>query len=156
MEEKTERPLVRALRFAETGEDDDYDIEYYFNYLATLRIFGEMVDFEKITRTLGIEPTRQLRKGCLRPTTNKISESDAWFFEVPLAETESLQEHIDYLWRILKPHKDFLLELKKRYTVDVFLGYRSNCDHAGIEVPARSLEMFMELGIPFGLSIIVI
>jgi hypothetical protein len=39
--------------------------------------------------------------------------------------------------------------------VDVFLGYRSNCDTAGIEVPHTSLEMFSELQIPFGLSIIV-
>jgi hypothetical protein len=39
--------------------------------------------------------------------------------------------------------------------VDVFLGYRSNCDHAGVEVPHESLEMFIELRIPFGVSIII-
>jgi len=48
-----------------------------------------------------------------------------------------------------------LLELKKSLTVDVFLGYRSSCDHAGIEVPHTSLEMFTELEIPFGVSIII-
>lgn len=39
--------------------------------------------------------------------------------------------------------------------MDVFLGYRTNCDTAGIEVPHTSLEMFSELKIPSGISIIV-
>ncbi len=39
--------------------------------------------------------------------------------------------------------------------VDVFLGYRSNVDYAGVEVPYTCLEMFTELEIPFGLSIVV-
>jgi hypothetical protein len=37
----------------------------------------------------------------------------------------------------------------------VFLGYRSDCDTAGVEVPYTSLEIFIELEVPFGLSIIV-
>jgi hypothetical protein len=38
----------------------------------------------------------------------------------------------------------------------VFLGYRSNCETAGFEVPHTSLEMFTELQIPFGISIVVV
>ena len=58
-------------------------------------------------------------------------------------------------WNIIKDKKNKLLELKEKYTVDVFLGYRSNCDHAGIEIPYTCLEMFTELKIPFAISIIV-
>ena len=50
---------------------------------------------------------------------------------------------------------DYLRALKKTVLVDVFLGYRSNCDHAGIEIPHTSLEMFTELEISFGISIVV-
>ena len=80
-----------------------------------------------------------------------------WRFKSPVDETEPLMAHIDCLWNQIRDRKDFLLQLKKQpnVTVDVFLGYRSNCDHAGVEVPASSLEMFVELGIPFGLSIII-
>jgi hypothetical protein len=39
--------------------------------------------------------------------------------------------------------------------VDFFLGYRSSSDSAGVEVPAKSLEMFIDLQVPFGLSIII-
>jgi len=48
-----------------------------------------------------------------------------------------------------------LLGLKTSVTVDVFLGYRSNSGTAGFEVPCSSLEMFTELKIPFGVSVIV-
>jgi hypothetical protein len=34
-------------------------------------------------------------------------------------------------------------------------GYRSNCDYAGFEVPHESLTMFLELQVPFEVSIIV-
>ena len=78
-----------------------------------------------------------------------------WSYTSLVKESEPLHVHIDSLWNTFREHKEYLLELKKDLTVDVFLGYRSNCDHAGVEVPHQSLQMFMELQIPFGLSIIV-
>ncbi len=47
------------------------------------------------------------------------------------------------------------MTLKERLTVDVFSGYRSNCGTAGFEVSHRSLEMFMQLEIPFGVSVVI-
>jgi len=44
---------------------------------------------------------------------------------------------------------------QKEFTVDFVLGYRSSSDSAGVEVPAKSLEMFIDLQVPFGLSIII-
>jgi Domain of unknown function (DUF4279) len=78
-----------------------------------------------------------------------------WSYTSPVKESEPLHVHIDSLWNTFREYKEYLLELKKDLTVNVFLGYGSNCDHAGVEVPPQSLEMFMELQIPFGLSIIV-
>jgi hypothetical protein len=72
-----------------------------------------------------------------------------------LDESVELAKHIDALWADIKRAKKYLISLKKLATVDVFLGYRSNVDHAGVEIPGTSLEMFTELEIPFGLSIIV-
>ena len=60
--------------------------------------------------------------------------------------------HIDALWGTFRDRKQYLLQLKHGLKVDVFLGYRSNCDNAGVEVPYQSLEMFVELQVPFGLS----
>lgn len=78
-----------------------------------------------------------------------------WGYTVRVPESHPLGEHIDSLWKMLKPHKRHLLKLKESLKVNVFLGYRSNCDTAGVEIPYQSLEMFSELKIPFGISIII-
>jgi hypothetical protein len=79
-----------------------------------------------------------------------------WMYCAPVKDTEPLQVHIETLWNTFRERKEYLLQLKQELTVDVFLGYRSNCDNAGVEVPYQSLEIFRELRVAFGLSIIVV
>lgn len=67
-----------------------------------------------------------------------------WSYTPPIDTHEPLHKHIDALWRALKPHKQHLFELKNSVTVDVFLGYRPNCDTTRIEVPHTTLETFSE------------
>jgi hypothetical protein len=81
---------------------------------------------------------------------------DMWTYQAPVKEAEPLHMHIDTLWDTFRERKEYLLQLKQELTVDVFLGYRTNCDNAGVEVPYESLEIFRELRVPFGLSIIVV
>lgn len=128
--------------------------EYYFAYSASLRIFGDGLEIDAISDTLGLQPTHVHHKGETRGNLPPY-EHDMWSYRPTISENEDLQQHIDALWAALKPYKHYLLELKNRFTVDVFLGYRSDCETAGIEVPYTSLDMFTELQIPFGLSIIV-
>ena len=78
-----------------------------------------------------------------------------WAYTAPVERSEPLHVHIDALWASIWGRKPYLLRLEQDVTVDVFLGYRSNSDTAGVEVPYQSLEIFMELQAPFGLSIIV-
>jgi Domain of unknown function (DUF4279) len=78
-----------------------------------------------------------------------------WSYSPPIAEKQPLEEHINALWEQIRPSRDYLLSLKKSAVVDVFLGYRSNIDQAGVEVPHTCLEMFTSLEIPFGISIII-
>ena len=127
----------------------------YFAYSACLRIFGKILDVDEITHRLGVIPTIVHRRGDRRKPSSPPYAQDMWSYTVPVKESEPLHLHIDALWNTFKERKQYLLQLKHDLTVDVFLGYRSNCDHAGVEVPYRSLEMFRELQIPFGLSIVV-
>jgi hypothetical protein len=131
--------------------------EIYFNYGATLRIFGDIPDLDEITQHLGVTPSDTHRKGTHGWGPNLPPyEHDMWSYKAPVKKTEPLSVHIETLWNTFRGRKEYLLNLKQSVTVDVFLGYQSNCDHAGIEVPYQSLEMFKELQIPFGLSIIVV
>jgi hypothetical protein len=127
----------------------------FFHFRATLRIFGEGVPFEEIARQLGVQPTHVHRKG--ERLTLKAAEyaHDMWIYESQLAETEPLERHIELLWQVVKPNLDFLKALKNRFKVDVFCGYRSNCDYAGFEVSHQCLELFTALEVPFGVSVII-
>jgi hypothetical protein len=143
----------RTLRGFVAGSEPDE--KTYFAYSATLRIFGDIPNLEEITTRLGLQPTNTHRKGDKPGSKSPGYRHDMWAYTPSLDKSELLEKHIDVLWEKLKPHKHYLLGLKESLTVDVFLGYRSNCDHAGIEVPHTSLEMFTELEIPFGVSIII-
>jgi hypothetical protein len=153
MSETGDNKGFRTLRGFLSGEEPEQTT--YFAYRASLRIFGNIADLDEITKQLGIAPTDAHRRGDRRKPISPPYAQDMWSYTAPVRETEPLHVHIDTLWNTFRDRKEYLLQLKRHVTVDVFLGYRSNCDHAGLEVPHQSLEMFNELQVPFGVSIIV-
>ena len=144
----------RTRQEAFSGEEDS-DEPTYFKYSATLRIFGTIPGHDELTGRLGIEPTHSHRAGERRSQNSEPYKHDMWSYTAPVNKHEPLHVHIDTLWSTFRTRKEYLLQLKKKVNVDVFLGYRSNCDHAGLEVPHTSLAIFLELEVPFGVSIIV-
>jgi len=153
MTHPSDRKVFRTLKGAMRGEEPDEPT--YFAFMASLRIHGDALPFEEITSRLGVQPTMIHRKGERRAPASPLYLDDAWHFQPALPESASLGQHIDALWQVVKPHVEYLKSLKQRYKVDVFCGYRSNCDHAGIEVPHTCLELFTALEVPFGVSIII-
>jgi hypothetical protein len=130
--------------------------EYWFNYSATLRIFGDIGDLDAITAELGVTPTHTHRRGeKRRPTSIHCYEHDMWSYVAPVPEDRPLQIHLEALWRVVRPHVAYLKDLKERLTVDVFCGYRSNCGSAGFEIDHRSLVIFTELEVPLGVSVVI-
>jgi hypothetical protein len=143
----------RTLRGFLTGDEPDEDSQFQFS--ATLRIHGDDMPFDEITRQLGVEPTYTHQKGERRGPRSPEFPDDAWHYGPTLAETEPLERHIDALRQIVQPQLDYLKSLKNRFKIDVFCGYRSNCDHAGFDVSHQSLALFTALEVPFGISMIV-
>jgi hypothetical protein len=134
------------------GKDDEGE-EFWFHFGAALRIHGDGVPFEEISQRLGVQPTHTHLTGERRGTSTFLD--DAWQFKPSIPETEPLERHIDALWEVVRPQVEYLKALKKRYKVDVFCGYRSNCETAGFEISHHCLELFTALEVPFGLSVIV-
>jgi len=136
--------------------NEEEDEEIYFSFMASLRIYGDDIPFDEISQRLGVRPTSSHRKGePHRLGSIHTFENDSWHFEAPLPESEPLERHIEALWLVVKPEVEYLKSLKNRLDVDVFCGYRSNCDHAGFEVSHTVLELFTALEIPFGVSVII-
>jgi hypothetical protein len=152
MSDSDEPRLFRTLRGFLEGEEPDEAL--YFCFSATLRIHGDEIPFDEITGRLGVQPTHLHRKGERNGPRSAYSD-DAWHYEPALCETEPLERHIEALWQVVRPHVDYLKALKRHFKVDVFCGYRSNCDHAGIQVSHRCLELFVALEVPFGVSVII-
>lgn len=125
----------------------------WFRFSATLRVFGQGVDLDEITATLGLAPTHTHRRGDRRTPRAQPFEHDMWSYTAPVPGDKPLDDHIQTLWSRIKPHKDYLMGLKEGLTVNVYCGYTTNCC-AGFEVSHRSLALFVELEIPFGVSII--
>jgi hypothetical protein len=137
-------------------DNEEREEPNYFAYSATLRIFGDNLDFARIERELGHLPTLSYRKGYRKGPLSPAAKFDMWHYSAQLPEESPLHEHIDSLWANIHHAATFLCELKHRATVDVYLGYCSNIDHAGFQVPHTSLVMFQALQIPFGVSIVVL
>jgi hypothetical protein len=130
----------------------------YFNYSASIRIFGEIADLDAISARLGLQPTRVHRhgEGADHSSRGPDYQDDAWCYTAPIQEERPLDEHIQALWNCLEPHKEYLLELKRSLNVEVCCSYRTNHWGAGFQVSPKSLEMFTALQIPFGVSVIII
>lgn len=128
----------------------------YFCFSASLRIFGDIGDLDHISRILGLQPTRIHRKGERKsPRRPDTWQEDAWLYQPPVDENRPLEVHIMALWDRLRPHMAFLNSLKAKNRVDVICGYRSNSGTAGFEVSHKCLGLFIELEIPFGVSVII-
>lgn len=143
----------RTLRGFIDGEEPDELT--YFAFSATLRIHGEELPLDEISQRLGVQPTSSHRQGERRGANSPPHRDDAWHFQPALHESEPLERHIEELWRVVRPHVKYLKSLKQQFKVDVFCGYRSNCDMAGFEVSHKCLELFTALEVPFGVSVIV-
>src|SRR5262245_5031860 len=112
----------RTLRGFLTG--DEPDEPNYFCFCATIRIHGEDVPFDEISRRLGVQPTNTHRKGERRRPESMPFSDDAWHYQPPLDETEPLERHLDALWQVVEPEVEYLKSLKQRFKLDVFCGYR--------------------------------
>lgn len=145
--------FFRTLKgFLNGAEPDEANV---FCFSATLRIHGQDLPFDEISRQIGGEPTHQHRKGRCRGPNSPPYRDDAWHFQPSLPESEPLERHIEALWQVVRAHTEYIKSLKQRFKVDVFCGYRSNCDHAGFEVSHEHLELFIALEVPLGVSVIV-
>jgi hypothetical protein len=140
---------LRDFLIADNPKLKGKEPDYYARFRAGLRIAGEGLDFEEISRTLGLKATHTHRKGGKRKV-------DMWLYYAPVDRTRPLDEHIMAIWEAVRPQMTYLRQLKKRFKVDLCCGYQSNSCTGGFNVDHRCLGLFAELDIPFGVSVIIV
>jgi hypothetical protein len=125
-------------------------------FCASLRIFGIGLDFDMITQALGFQPSESHRAGDNAKPLSKPYSEDMWRVDSPLARTDSIDAHLHWLRQVLSPHYDFLRELAGKFTLSSYCGVSVVDSHCTFRISAEALKIFLELGIPLNLSIVMI
>lgn len=120
---------------------------------AVFRTCGTKLDFARITQELGIAPTHAHKLGEFNQL-NEAYETDMWSVSSPLNPSEKLELHIDWLRQLLLPRKQFILSLKNEFNVDIYCFKTCYTEQASLTLSSRALELFVELGIELGVSLI--
>ncbi len=117
---------------------------------ASIRILGFHLDFENISKNLGVEPSRTHRAGEL-DRWKKPCLSDLWLLNGHAQQGESMDVHLKWLRKTLAPHYDFLHTLKKTAQIRSYCGFTAD-DHGSFYVSGEALNLFTEVGFDMEIS----
>ncbi len=129
----------------------------YFSYSASLRVKNAPELHDEISDFTGLEPSECHYRGDIANlNSGRKWNNDIWTYKSNLSESNDLTDHLIFLWNAIEPYSDYFKTLiDKGVDIDVFCGYSSDCDHAGLSIKPEAFEIFQKLKIPFELSIIV-
>jgi len=122
---------------------------------ASIRIFGEGLDFEAVSRGIGFPPSGSHRKGD-RDLIGRAFDKDMWRLDSPLSPTEPLDAHLKVLRTMLSPRNDFLRSIKEFYEVSSYVGLTITGNAGQFSVSAESLRLWVELAISMELGIVFV
>jgi hypothetical protein len=92
---------------------------------ATLRVIGDDLVPDEVTRLLGCGPTRGYPKGAVidgKSGRERISHTGSWHLEAAVRDPEDLDGQITEILDRLNPHPDIWASLSGKFRVDLFCG----------------------------------
>jgi hypothetical protein len=123
---------------------------------AALRFYGDDLDPEELSASLGGQPSSSARKGDVvkskKTGRERIEKTGRWTLSVERREPGDLNGQIG---EILSPLTNDLLVWQRlgKYQPDLFVGFFLQESNEGIEVSAECLAMLAERGISLGLDV---
>ncbi len=110
----------------------------------------------EIEEKTGLKATRSFRKGDPSGLRGNFRKSDLWLFQSPLGEHASLDEHLQWLWTQVAPHREYFASLVRRAEwADVCLGCISESAYPVLSLEPESTELLRELhlGLSFNFTV---
>jgi hypothetical protein len=124
---------------------------------ATLRIFGDHLNREEITKTLGCEPTEDIQNGYKiegRTRESKVLPTRTWQLQITDRAPAHIDDQIDELLNLTSADPAVWRELASKYDVDLFCGLFANgLSQQDLLISARSLLALGERGIDISFDI---
>ncbi len=126
--------------------------------LACLRIHGEDLDPEEITRLLVATPTETVRKGeetyvCKRTGYVRIAKAGMWSLRASERTPEDLDSQIEEILGQATGDLSVWRSLGEKYPMDLFCGLFLGVSNEGMSLTAKSLAALGERGIELELDI---
>jgi hypothetical protein len=122
---------------------------------AGLRIWGDDLDPDEITRLLGCEPTRTRRKGedVRGKRSTRTAWTGSWHLKSDLPRSAELAAHISALLDRTTDDLATWAALASRYRMDVFCGLFLTAWNQGLKLPPDLLRRLGKRGIPLGIDV---
>jgi len=131
-----------------------------FRPSIALHISGDGLDFDEVTRTLGLTPTCTLRRGEILEDVGQPAERDLWAYRPLTEDGMTMDECVMRLWDALRAHKDYLRVLKRHFQVTVQcscmsrrIGKHPPVNMGGLRLGHECLSFFTELEIPLNVGL---
>jgi hypothetical protein len=122
-----------------------------------LRVCGDALDPDFVSRTLGCEPSRGKHKGepFFSPTgeVQRIARTGSWLLDYPIDTDATIGEAIEALLKTLPSDKSVWAALTSRFAVDLICDVTVRCVNRGFELPPDVLGLVAERGITLGFDI---
>jgi Domain of unknown function (DUF4279) len=122
-----------------------------------VRISGEALEPENISRLLALKPTRTHLRGESRSRHGKAAElswkESLWLLQSPLDASGDPAEQLKWLLDVLEPKSSLIKTLAKDYQLDLFCGFSSASGQGGFKLDANTLRRLADLGIPLTLDL---
>lgn len=124
---------------------------------TTLRIYGDSLDPDDVTRLLGCEPTVSERKGehVVGPKTGavRVARTGSWRLQATRTEPEDLPVQIDELLGKLTSDMSAWAKVGEACRIDLFVGLFMNSGNNGLSISPMHLRALGERGIELGLDV---
>lgn len=142
-----------SISDSDVGARQDPGGAHEFKPSAALRIFGEQLDFDLISRGLAIQPSDTHRKGETGLGGRRFTH-DLWSVKAPVDRKERLDKHLLLLSQMLEPHYPFLSSLKGQAQLRSFCGIIADGHDCAFRLSPEALRIFTLLHIDMELSLI--
>ena len=122
---------------------------------AALRIAGDSLKPDAISRLLGCRPTLGFVKGQIEPSKGKpiVRETGGWHLDATGQQPGDVNAHVAQLFRQVNSDVSAWAALAGEYETDLFCVYFMSEADEGLEVSAETLKVLGDRGIKLELRI---
>lgn len=123
--------------------------------VASLRIGGDNLDPDEMSRLLGGIPALAYRKGEVNKSKFRdvVRMTGAWMLNATDREPENLDAQVDEILGQLTQDLTVWASLSNDYEIDLFCGFFMKQTDEGVEVSVKTLKALSERGIKLGFCI---